>query len=184
MNVRAFTQEYNCPVTSLPTQVAICKAYNPQIVPPTFHPEFKTFTALWDTGAEASVITKRVAEQLGISPNGSAVSYNAGGSCIVNTYLVNIGLPNNVIFQALRVSEGELTGFDVLIGMDIIGRGDFAISCVNGKTKFTFQLPSTHDIDFVKESNTRTLKKTKEPRPNDPCPCGSGRKYKNCHGKK
>ena len=24
----------------------------------------------------------------------------------------------------------------------------------------------------------------KEPRPNDPCPCGSGLKYKNCHGKK
>ena len=24
----------------------------------------------------------------------------------------------------------------------------------------------------------------KTPRPNDPCPCGSGLKYKNCHGKK
>ena len=21
------------------------------------------------------------------------------------------------------------------------------------------------------------------PRPNDPCPCGSGKKFKNCHGK-
>ncbi|MBO7052487.1 MAG: preprotein translocase subunit SecA [Prevotella sp.] len=26
--------------------------------------------------------------------------------------------------------------------------------------------------------------KGKEPRPNDPCPCGSGKKYKHCHGKK
>jgi len=25
---------------------------------------------------------------------------------------------------------------------------------------------------------------TKEPRPNDPCPCGSGKKYKQCHGKR
>ncbi|MGN1240153.1 MAG: SEC-C metal-binding domain-containing protein [Paludibacteraceae bacterium] len=23
----------------------------------------------------------------------------------------------------------------------------------------------------------------KKPRPNDPCPCGSGKKYKQCHGK-
>ncbi len=23
----------------------------------------------------------------------------------------------------------------------------------------------------------------KMPRPNDPCPCGSGKKFKNCHGK-
>ncbi|MFC2448337.1 MAG: SEC-C metal-binding domain-containing protein, partial [Prevotella denticola] len=21
------------------------------------------------------------------------------------------------------------------------------------------------------------------PRPNDPCPCGSGKKFKNCHGR-
>jgi preprotein translocase subunit SecA len=26
--------------------------------------------------------------------------------------------------------------------------------------------------------------KNKEPRPNDPCPCGSGKKYKQCHGKR
>ena len=24
----------------------------------------------------------------------------------------------------------------------------------------------------------------KKPRPNDPCPCGSGKKYKKCHGRK
>ncbi|MBF1563452.1 MAG: SEC-C domain-containing protein, partial [Prevotella salivae] len=23
----------------------------------------------------------------------------------------------------------------------------------------------------------------KMPRPNDPCPCGSGKKFKNCHGR-
>ena len=28
-----------------------------------------------------------------------------------------------------------------------------------------------------------TVAKKKEPGPNDPCPCGSGLKYKNCHGK-
>ena len=33
---------------------------------------------------------------------------------------------------------------------------------------------------FYKHSSDRTVRKTKEPRPNDPCPCGSGKKYKNC----
>ena len=28
-----------------------------------------------------------------------------------------------------------------------------------------------------------TVRKEKQPRPNDPCPCGSGKKYKNCCGK-
>jgi hypothetical protein len=35
--------------------------------------------------------------------------------------------------------------------LDIITKGDFAITAPGGNTKFTFQVPSTHDIDFVKE---------------------------------
>ncbi len=31
--------------------------------------------------------------------------------------------------------------------------------------------------------NPATMKKEKKPGPNDPCPCGSGLKYKKCHGK-
>ena len=31
--------------------------------------------------------------------------------------------------------------------------------------------------------NPATMKKAKKPGPNDPCPCGSGLKYKKCHGK-
>jgi preprotein translocase subunit SecA len=30
---------------------------------------------------------------------------------------------------------------------------------------------------------TQPIKADKEPGRNDPCPCGSGKKYKNCHGK-
>lgn len=35
--------------------------------------------------------------------------------------------------------------------MDIINKGDFAITHPDGKTKFTFRYPSQADIDFVKE---------------------------------
>lgn len=79
-----------------------------------------------------------------------------------------------------------LNGSDVLIGMDIIARGDFAMSNSNGKTKFTFQIPATHEHDYVKEQSAKShtpIVKPKVPGRNDPCSCGSGKKYKNCHGK-
>ena len=48
----------------------------------------------------------------------------------------------------------------MLIGMDIISRGDFAVTHPNGNTKFTFSMPSTDDIDYFRESapeQTRAL---------------------------
>ena len=41
--------------------------------------------------------------------------------------------------------------------------------------------PNQHKINKVRASNTRPLKSLKVGR-NDPCPCGSGKKYKQCHG--
>ena len=38
-----------------------------------------------------------------------------------------------------------------LLGMDIISLGDFSISHKDGGTTFSFQIPSTHNIDFVNE---------------------------------
>ena len=49
--------------------------------------------------------------------------------------------------------RGAFDGFDVLIGMDIITKGDFAITNPDGTTKFSFRIPSQADIDFVRESN-------------------------------
>ena len=70
--------------------------------------------------------------------------------------------------------------------MDIISQGDFAVTCKEGMTTFSFQIPSTHEFDFVKEEDDKRhtpVVKDKEPGRNDLCPCGSGKKYKNCHGK-
>ena len=47
--------------------------------------------------------------------------------------------------------KGVLKDTDVLIGMDIINRGDFAVTNQNRKTKFSFRFPSIGDIDFVEE---------------------------------
>jgi hypothetical protein len=45
-----------------------------------------------------------------------------------NAYLVNIHLPNKVKVTNVLVAEGVPASCDMLVGMDIIGRGDFAVS--------------------------------------------------------
>lgn len=88
-------------------------------------------------------------------------------------------------FQFVKVTEGVLSGFDLLIGMDIITTGDFSITNVGGKTIFSFRVPSIKELDYVKESKSPTPIVSAQPKisRNDPCYCGSGKKYKQCHGK-
>ncbi len=42
---------------------------------------------------------------------------------------------------------------------------------------------TTRESREASRGKPQPVRKTKEPRPNDPCPCGSGKKYKQCHGK-
>ena len=49
-------------------------------------------------------------------------------------------------------------------------------------------MPAAVNVDALKTNgsekfNPATVKKGKKVGPNDPCPCGSGLKYKKCHGK-
>ena len=41
--------------------------------------------------------------------------------------------------------------YDVVIGMDVIGKGDLAVTNLNDRTTFTFRIPSEEVIDFSKE---------------------------------
>lgn len=93
-------------------------------------------------------------------------------------------LPNGVGFHTMTVMEAVLKDCDVLIGMDIITRGDFAITHSDGNTTFSFQIPSVRKIDFEKDTTPKVpATAPKKVGRNDPCPCGSGKKYKHCCGK-
>ena len=50
----------------------------------------------------------------------------------------------------MSVSEGGLSNTEVLIGMDIIGMGDFGITNYDNKTTWSFRIPSIGEIDFIK----------------------------------
>lgn len=147
--------------------------------------QLKEFTAIWDTGATNTAISKKVAEECGLIPTGQAISNTANGTCTVNTYLIDLNLPNNITLGGVTATEfTSVGGSDLLIGMDIIGIGDFAISNFENKTAFSFRCPSMAKTDYVKILNS--MKNTTNTNPkigrNDLCPCGSGKKYKRCCG--
>lgn len=177
----AFTQRYEGITNALQTECVVFPAFDPNS---PIVPDHCRVMGLWDTGATNSVISTRLVSALKLKPIGKVTVSHAQGQTDVNTYLINLLLPNNVGYPFLQVNEGVLAGFDMLIGMDIISRGDFSITCSENKTVFSFQQPSTHEIDYVAgKLMSCPLKKDKEPGRNEPCPCGSGKKYKNCCGK-
>ena len=119
----------------------------------------KMWRGLWDTGASQSSITQRIVDYLGLIPVGNTNISTANGNVRVNTYLVNIGLPNQVLIPNVLVSCADLgEDIDVLIGMDIICHGDFSITNNNRKTTFSFRVPSIQEIDYVKESENNMKK--------------------------
>ena len=111
--------------------------------------------AIWDTGASNSVISSRFAKQLNLKPTGVTKVNGVNGEHESSQYLVSIGLENGVNFSPVVVTEGEFVGFDVLIGMDIITTGSFAITNKNGKTTMSFSHPSLDRIDFVRQYPAR-----------------------------
>jgi hypothetical protein len=127
------------------------------------------FKAIWDTGATNSVITQEVVTKCGLKPTGMTECRGVHGAETVETFLINIGLPNGVGFANVEVTLGQMVGAQLLIGMDIITRGDFSITNVGGNTVFSFRNPSVATIDYVKQANAPQFshggKKQKAKRP-------------------
>lgn len=143
--------------------------------------------ALWDTGATQSVITEKVAEKLGLQPTGKRDIRTGSGPEVWNVYLVNIHLNNDIIlFNApVAACPDDESGFDLIVGMDILKRGDFAITNRDGITTMSFRSPSIETIDYeeeLRQLQTPTRSKGRLSR-NAPCECGSGKKRKHCQCK-
>jgi hypothetical protein len=104
----------------------------------------------WDTGATGTCISKDLVQKLGLLPIGMTKAHTPSGIGIMNKYMINLILNNEVRFVNLSVMDSEIgnQGIDVLIGMDIISLGDFAISNYNGKTQFSFRIPSQNHIEY------------------------------------
>jgi len=117
--------------------------------------QFVEITGLWDTGATGSAITKDVVEKLKLIPTGMARVQTASGPRDMNTYTVDVMLPQaNLIKSIVATEVDNFAGTcDALIGMDIITLGDFSITNHKGQTVMSFRIPSSHEIDYVKSPN-------------------------------
>jgi hypothetical protein len=136
-------------------QCGITQAFDP--ASSATPPPVVQFNAIWDTGATNCVITQAVVDACGLAPIGMTRVQGVHGTEDAEVYLVNVYLPNQVFFQSVRVTKGAFVGADILIGMDIITQGDFAVTNLGGVTKFSYRYPSETHIDFVVEQNKRNV---------------------------
>ncbi len=154
----AFRTAYNGITNVLITD---CEIGLPLATNPLPEKQFFPFKAIWDTGATNSVITENVVKKVSLPPTGKIMARGVHGEKRVNTYFVDIRLPNHVCITSVKVSEGKLMGnVDVLIGMDIIQAGDFAIANAAGKTTFSYCFPPhKNPIDLLEKSESVNPKK-------------------------
>lgn len=163
----AFTTRFSGRAEELKSQISVSEAYHPSSgLPP---PPRRDYVAVWDTGAMHTVIRKKVAQDLGILPSGKidveVVGEGDDSQLIegVPTYVVNLYLPSGVGVIGVPVSEGGTPGCDVLLGMDVVTMGDFAITHYqNGFTCMSFVIPSSQTIDFVSQINEYKFYQTRD----------------------
>lgn len=183
--IRSFTSSYNGLANVLVNQVQVGQPLTDGelIDDLNLRPErTNSYSALWDTGATNSVVTERVINECGLTPVGMIRVGTASGLSETAVFWTSLWLPNGSCIPRVKVSQGQLTGIDVLIGMDVINLGDFCVTNYNGKTVFSFRIPSLETVDYTKPVQHEVQVQPKIGR-NQPCPCGSGKKYKYCHGK-
>lgn len=152
--------------------------------------ETDALKALWDTGAMCTCVSLAKAQELGLTQVNTTQVMGANNEpfdapvYIVKLRMGKFELP---IIQVIGLPM-ENTGHEVIIGMDIISRGDLAITNYLGRTTITFREPSLETIDYVAEielykkcCKVHALNVRKGI--TDKCACGSGKEFKNCHGK-
>jgi hypothetical protein len=98
-----------------------------------------------------TMITDAVAMELCLPVYGTIALSGVTGRAIARTYRINIILPNGMQCSNWFVIGGVMENCEMLIGMDIISLGDFAVSNYGNRTKYTYQIPSTHDTDYYAE---------------------------------
>ena len=176
----ALTNIYPGIANRLITKARVAEAFDLAGDPTSFPTSLET-DALWDTGATHSVITPKVVTALNLKATGTTFAQHGGGRTQQDTYMVNLMLPNGVAFAGVIMAEMDkvVDDFGIIIGMDIISNGDFSITNFGGKTCFSFRIPSKQTVDFVKEFRSQMKGAIG---PNELCPCGSGNKFKKCHG--
>lgn len=117
--------------------------------------------AIWDTGAPETTISEELARELGLVPCGVGRTGTVAGESELTYYHADLLLPDGIALCGWRVAASKHLPMNrVLIGMDIIGMGDFAVTNTNGETVLSFRVPSDKVIDFAKPNESTPRKKS------------------------
>mgnify|MGYP000287416268 CR=1 FL=1 len=119
----------------------------------------QSIKALWDTGATHSAISDRPAAKMQLPSEDFARVSTASGILRVPIYLIQVGLPNHFVFEeveAIEFTYSDEDDCDLIIGMDIMAQGDLSITNLEGKTVFSFRIPSLLRVDFEAEHSIYT----------------------------
>ena len=147
----AFTAKFNKNVNQILSPVEICEPNN-------YESKKLQLQAIWDTGATCTVISENVVRNLKLSKLRETLIHTANGERVAGVYLIDLFLPGLCV-GTIEVIDGAIFGDkDVLIGMDVIKKGDLAITYKYGKMYFSFCTPPTYHYDFttkVKGSRNR-----------------------------
>jgi len=110
---------------------------------------------IWDTGATYSSLSPKIVRELGLKTIDTIVVHGINNaSKAADVVIASITLSNSITFTGKRFSVIEIPGADVLIGMDIIMLGDFAVSNGEGKTRFSFVIPPfKNKVSFTEKAN-------------------------------
>jgi hypothetical protein len=174
----AFTLRYNGLINVIQTEILIAKPYRREIKEKIELSRYVRCKGIWDTGATQTSIDETIAKQLDLEVTGEQKVLTANGKALSKKYMIEGYLPTcQAKIDIMEVTSGKLGDNIVLIGMDLISIGDFAITNKGGKTAFSFRFPSQQTIDFFPDFVRHHYDR------NDLCPCGSQQKVKRCHGR-
>lgn len=141
---KAITQKYSSKAESIISICLVVKSVNGTNIE---YCEAKD--VLWDTGATNTIISQSIADALGLEPIKKALISGIGGNIEAYTYKINLFFANEGAWiKELEVLACELEDNDIIIGMDTITQGDFAITNKDGATWFSFRIPSKEHIEF------------------------------------
>jgi hypothetical protein len=97
--------------------------------------------ALWDTGATISAISKRKAEYLNLAQTGVEPIRGIDGIKEYPTVYISILFENDYPVLVKSAICDLAPDFDLVIGMNVISKGDFCISNMGNDTLFSFVMP-------------------------------------------
>jgi predicted aspartyl protease len=141
-SVQSFTASYNEVVKEI---VLNCIIFPMEREDKDGKKKMLTIETLWDTGCGGCLISKDLVNKMGLKSHRTIKHYDSGKMYDKNCYEAFIYLPNGITVP-VELMEKELSDSPVIIGMDIICRGNLFVNNVNSKTIVRFDMPEKERI--------------------------------------